>query len=73
MDTIDETLIKMVVQHSSIKEMATMVGRSNGGVKLRLTALIKEGYILGPPKPGMARSYQITAKGIEYMHNQGYL
>lgn len=73
MDIIDETLIKMVLTHNSIKEMAQQVGRSNGGVILRLTDLVQDGYINPPPKPGMARSYSLTPKGRDYLKERGYI
>ena len=72
-DVIDETIMSMVHDRASISEMAGQVKRSKGGIQLRLDKLIGGGYLLPPPRPGLARSYRLTMKGIDYLRSKGYI
>lgn len=73
MDIINETILLEIDRHQSFREIAAITGKSLGTIHMRVKALVQDGYILPPARPGLARSYRLTLNGITYLKERGVL
>ena len=70
-DDLDLTILKMVDQGSTVREIGSIINRSPAAVQERLVALEQKDLITAPPQKQMHRSRKLTNRGTLLMNVNG--
>lgn len=70
-DPLDDRIMLLIEQGSTIREMSADVGKSLDAVHGRIQDLLGNGYLIKVREDGQARPYKLSAAGDAYLYNNG--
>lgn len=70
-DDLDLTILKLIEQGSTVREIGGVIDRSPAAVQGRLVALEQKDLVTAPPQKQMHRSRRLTQRGQILLNANG--